>query len=291
MLRPEDAKSVILSDRRRLSYFEVGHPDGKPIMFFHGTPNTAISVDETPPETGARVISVNRPGYGESDPKPYRTLLEWADDVRELADHLDLGRFAVCGVSGGGPHVLVCAHELVDRLACAAVVSSIGSPAYPVADERVNKNTQETVSTIRESPARYYESLTATVEKRMANPGADLQAVLASMPEAERALFASKLDVLPVWINEAYTHGADGWFGDQMASRGNPWGFNLEDIRTPVLLYHGDADSNVSVEVTREYERRIPGCRARYYPGEGHWAGRVHWLEILRDVMNTGEWQ
>ena len=49
-----------------------------------------------------RLISVDRPGIGLSDPLPGRRLLDWADDVRELANALELRRFRVVGLSGGG---------------------------------------------------------------------------------------------------------------------------------------------------------------------------------------------
>jgi pimeloyl-ACP methyl ester carboxylesterase len=47
-------------------------------------------------------VSVDRPGHGLSDPQPNRTLLGWADDIRQLADHLQIDQFYVEGWSAGG---------------------------------------------------------------------------------------------------------------------------------------------------------------------------------------------
>ena len=99
--------SITLRDGRRLSYLEFGALDGEPVLFFHGTPGSRLFYH--PDESilinlGIRLITVDRPGYGRSDPKPNRTYLDWPDDVEQLVTKLKLDRFAIAGHSGGGPH-------------------------------------------------------------------------------------------------------------------------------------------------------------------------------------------
>ena len=54
-------------------------------------------------DLGVYIVSIDRPGYGESDPHPTRTLKSLALDVEELADQLELGtKFYVIGFSMGG---------------------------------------------------------------------------------------------------------------------------------------------------------------------------------------------
>ena len=48
---------------------------------------------------GARLIAVDRPGYGFSTFQQERTYARWAEDVQELAEHLDVQRLAVLGFS------------------------------------------------------------------------------------------------------------------------------------------------------------------------------------------------
>jgi pimeloyl-ACP methyl ester carboxylesterase len=69
---------------------------------------------------GVRLLAIDPPGLGGSDPLPGYTLRSWARDGIELAGHLGLGRFAVLGWSWGGPYALALAHEYPDR------VTSIG---------------------------------------------------------------------------------------------------------------------------------------------------------------------
>lgn len=61
-------------------------------------------------------MSFDRPGYGESDPHPTRTLKSLALDIEELADQLELGStFYVVGMSMGGELVWPCIKYIPHR--------------------------------------------------------------------------------------------------------------------------------------------------------------------------------
>ena len=101
-----DGKTIRLRDGRLLGYAEYGVPEGKPVLHFNGFPGTrfeASLIADAAARVGVRLIGVDRPGMGLSDFQPGRRILDWPDDVLELADALGLERFAVMGVSGGGP--------------------------------------------------------------------------------------------------------------------------------------------------------------------------------------------
>ncbi len=77
----------------------------------------------------ARIISVDRPGYGLSSPQPNRTILDHAKDVDYLANHLGLDSYAVLGISGGGPYALACAAMLpADKLKAVSIIGGLGPP-------------------------------------------------------------------------------------------------------------------------------------------------------------------
>src|SRR4051812_35482752 len=118
---------VPLKDGRKLAVIEYGDTQGVPVMFFHGTSGSRLLFledDEISKELGIRLISLDRPGFGLSDPKANRTLLDWADDVNEAADFLKLGKFSIVGVSGGGAFAAACAYKLAGRLDSVALVAS-----------------------------------------------------------------------------------------------------------------------------------------------------------------------
>lgn len=65
---------------------------------------------------GIHFVSFDRPGYGESDPDPNRTMKSIALDIEELADQLKLGpNFYVIGTSMGGQVVWGCLKYIPHR--------------------------------------------------------------------------------------------------------------------------------------------------------------------------------
>lgn len=62
------------------------------------------------------IVSFDRPGYGESDPNPKRTVKSMALDIEELADQLGLGsKFYIIGFSMGGQVVWSCLKYIPHR--------------------------------------------------------------------------------------------------------------------------------------------------------------------------------
>jgi len=117
--RPLTDSDLALADGRKLTCAEYGDRNGVPLFVFHGLPGSRLSwglLPDPPFPPGVRVIAPDRPGYGGSDPHPGRSLLSWADDVAAVADTLELGRFGVLGISGGGPGALACASRMPERL-------------------------------------------------------------------------------------------------------------------------------------------------------------------------------
>jgi pimeloyl-ACP methyl ester carboxylesterase len=186
MTAPRSDDVIVLPDGRRLAYAEYGDPDGEPVFLFHGLPGSRLSwglLPGAPIPTGLRIIAPDRPGYGGSDPKPGRSLLDWADDVAQLADTLNISEFDIVGVSGGGPGALACAWKMPDRLTTVGIVSSPAPTDAPGVFEgmsRTNRffvklawrmpwlsmlNFKFLASLIRRDPARYINTMRLKVPK------------------------------------------------------------------------------------------------------------------------------
>ena len=121
-----------LPDGRRIGYAEYGSVDGLPAIALHGTPGSRFMfalTDEGARARGLRIIAPERPGYGLSDVHHFDTLAETAEDVEAIADALGIGRFALIGVSGGGPHAVAAAARLKDRVLRMALIGPVGPVA------------------------------------------------------------------------------------------------------------------------------------------------------------------
>src|SRR5512136_1482675 len=110
--------TIALSDGRTLAYAEYGDPTGQPVFFFHGMPGSRLfrPPDQITAKVGVRLITTDRPGYGLSTFQPGRRFLDWPGDIAQLADHLNMEKFAVMGHSAGGPYVAACAYALPQRV-------------------------------------------------------------------------------------------------------------------------------------------------------------------------------
>lgn len=108
-----DSRSLLLPDGRRLAHHVEGDPTGLPVLWHDGTPGSRVPWVVP---TGVRLLTFDRPGSGASDPRPGQSLLDVAEDVRLLLDHLGWPAGHLVGFSNGGPHALATAAHLGRRV-------------------------------------------------------------------------------------------------------------------------------------------------------------------------------
>jgi len=99
---PKADGTIRLRDGRRMAYCEWGDLDGWPVVLLHGQPGSRLFCpdEEATQAAGTRLITIDRPGYGLSDPRPGYAIMDWASDYVELADQLELPPCPVVGWSG-----------------------------------------------------------------------------------------------------------------------------------------------------------------------------------------------
>jgi pimeloyl-ACP methyl ester carboxylesterase len=93
------------------------------------------------------------------------------------------------------------------------------------------------------------------------------------LPEVDRRVLC-RFDQREAFIEgylEAFRQGRVGVTQDlRLLTR--PWGFDLNSIRAPTHVHHGDADTTVPPEHARRFAQSIPGARLRLHPGHGHFS-------------------
>ncbi|NDY42363.1 alpha/beta hydrolase [Dissulfurirhabdus thermomarina] len=282
-------RCIPLPDGRRIGAAEYGDPAGRPVFYFHGFPGSRIEArlaHEAAARAGIRLVALDRPGYGASDPQPGRTLHDWAEDVARCADALGLSRFAVLGLSGGGPYAAAVAAALPGRVRAAGLLSPLGPAHLPELARAMRRHQRLGFAAARRAPG-----LTAAlavpvvaVTKRFERAAFALMA--AALPPPDRAVLRGTpaAGILLASFREAVRPGAAGLASD-LAIYARPWGLDPGKIRVPALVWHGGADRTVPPAMGRHLAAAIPGCRARLFPGEGHFSLAVrHMDEILADL-------
>ncbi len=284
--------TITLADGRAYAFEEWGDPDGELLFWLHGTPGGRFGRH---PDLslwsglGLRVVTVDRPGYGESAPLPGRAVAHVAADVAAVADHLDAGRFAVLGASGGGPHALAVAALLGDRVrACVPACS-----AAPTNDQEENSQVEinRESSRVMKEQGRpgMIRRLSTLREQILADPLGGLLAQLPDAPQADQEWFSRPAvqQMMAEAMTDALQPGVDGWVDDSMSLIHDPWGFHPGAIRCPTHFWHSDDDANAPLSAVQRVVSAVPGAWLTTWHGQGHSAPSRNAEQVLTDLVAT----
>jgi len=278
---------------RRLSYYQYGAMDGVPIFFCHGT-GSHIHValfHKAAKESGYRIIVPDRPGIGLSEFYRDRKILDGADDIASLADHLGIDKFGVIGISGGGPTLLACAYSLASRLkfvvdlACAAPLYTDPSALKDLGwVDRVYAKLGVWL------PLGLFQipfALLGFQQKMLKSPQAFAKMMQSSMCKADMELFKDK-DLQYLFMRdfqELFKQGSKGPSLDAQLIY-HPWGFDVRDIKCHVDIRQGSEDRWIPPSFSRYLAGALPNAKLYMIQGQGHFYHMVYAEETLKMIKN-----
>lgn len=274
---------IPLADGRKLGYAEYGAPNGSPVLFFHGSPGSSyIHADmaEIAARHGIRLIAVDRPSYGLSDPQPGRAMLDWPDDIAALTDTLGLQRYAIIGFSGGSPYALACAYKLPGRVAKIALVGAFAPAGAPGVMEGMSPAVSGLWALAQANP----DELRNTFAAIASSPAALVEAMSASLPEWDKIEVNKRTAEFEAEYARTLRSGVEGVATDFVLISGS-WGFPLDGIKTEIHLWCGTVDQNTPPAMTNYLSSILPNSRTFMLPDEGHLSLYVHWEEILERLV------
>ncbi len=289
MTGPHADEVLTLADGRLLAWAEWGDPRGSPLVFLHPSPGSRLLCPD-PAATmaaGVRLITVDRPGYGRSDPVAEPTLAGFAHDVERLLDHLWVGQVGVVGWSSGGQYAAACAAVLAERVTAVALV------ATPAPDTRLRWLSP---------PFREVAELAKDDPRRALASAEELAAPLAAVPQQAKDGSVGPLDVSPfdlatgahpeekralaVMWGEAFRAGARGLAADVVAGS-RPWGFAMSRIPAPVALFYDEDDPVIDLAHGWWWAGTLPRAELIVCPGRLHPVPFGAWGDILRAVAEA----
>jgi pimeloyl-ACP methyl ester carboxylesterase len=284
------ANFLTLPENRQLAYAEFGDPKGHPVFHFHGSPSSRLEPlllgDLVFKQLGLRVIAPDRPGMGQSDFQPDRGFSDWPKDIAFLADALDIDKFSILGISGGGGYVAACAAKIPERLHAAAIVSGawqmnlsedmptvsrwmwMMAKKFPVFHQILLKVMEQS---LKGSP----KQVMAMFEKQL--PPVDFEV----LQRSDRMKIACETSL------EALRHGVKGAAWDlQLYVR--DWDFSLDEIQIPLQLFHGERDLNVPIASVKRVLASLPTANLVTYPDEGHFSLIMNRFEAIAKALVGG---
>lgn len=267
---------VTLRDGRTLAFAEHGSPSGQPIIYCHGVPSSRVEGDlivngPTASALGVRVIVPDRPGMGHSEYQPGRRIVDWPNDVVDLANALGLGRFAVLGSSGGAPFAAACGALIPDRVRVVGVLGGVAPADAPGVLKAMSGPLRIMFHLGRFAPLLLRGLFRLNLRAMRRGGQRASERMTAWAPEPDRILLqrAEIRDGFMSCFEEACRQGSRGPATD-VSLIARSWGFELSAVNVPVLLWHGERDRNVPIACGRYLASAFPRCRATFYPEEAH---------------------
>jgi pimeloyl-ACP methyl ester carboxylesterase len=286
-------KVLRLRSGAQVAFDQYGDPKGLPVFFCHGWPSSRTMAELTDDAAGAlgiRIISPDRPGIRGSEFQPDRTLLDWPPLLRELAAHLQIGRFRILAISGGAPYAYVAARMVPEQVEAVAVVSG-APPIAELKDRSGLLHLHNRMLALRASRPALLRALF-----HVARPFAAMKLPIRVRPLLLKILQPCDANVLRdsrsfeacfESARQAWRSSAAGVMADAEIYA-KPWGFQLEDVRVPVRLWHGKKDRTFSFQLAEQIAGRLPNCELRLVEDAGHYSLPIrHTHEILGDLIGA----
>ncbi|MCG3126343.1 MAG: hypothetical protein CHACPFDD_01176 [Phycisphaerae bacterium] len=280
-----ETEFVTLADGRRLAFRQHGRRDGVPVFVMHGLPGSRLQHNpdlEIAASVGARVISVDRPGIGRSDAHAERRILDWADDLAQLADRLALPRFALGGWSGGGPYAAACAVKLRPRLTRVLVANGMAPLNELPRWSGMRRGNRLLLNLARVAPWLLPPMIAMLGRRARRNPAGHFDAFVRGLPACDRAVIDDPR-YRPMFerdLQESLAPGAGGIM-TELRLLVRPWGFDVGEIECEVGLMVGAYDTITPEVVGRFWLEHLRRPDPMWLRDDGHFVVVRHWREFL----------
>lgn len=304
------------STKRLISWAEFGSPNGRPIIYLHGTPSSRLECAEFHQELhncNIRLIAPDRPGFGRSEVHPGRTIGGYASDVRALAKQLNLSEYAVMGQSGGGPYALACARYIRPEEGLRAVAVLGGLSPFESGFEGAHWATAFSLKMAKWTPGLLGFFLRLPIPSRKGNFTGPLEewtvdpSMLAEAEKTQQAFvntmkgrekeIMSKPGVvhhLTTTFVEATIQGVDAHLYESKLFA-QEWDFKLQDItfasesKRPLIMWYGTEDVNTTVHMGKWIAERVAGSQLREVEGETHNTLVVKFVHYCDELLKIAE--
>lgn len=283
---------MAVGPRRRLGFAEFGPPDGRAVVWLHGTPGARRQIPEEARrlahEMGLRIIGIDRPGIGSSTPHLHADVRGLAGDLEVVADSLGVDEMALIGLSGGGPYALAAAHAMPDRIVAVAVLGGVAPTRGPdaIGGGLVSLGVRlAPLVALTHVPTGMLLTGAVRLARPVASPGLDLYARLS--PAGDRALL--RRPELKAMFLDDLLNGSRKQLSAPLADVilfTRDWGFRVGDVTVPVRWWHGDADHIVPFAHGEHVVGLLPDAELHVLAGESHLGGLGAGEHILTTLVS-----
>ena len=246
-------KKVHCDNGCKLAYKVYGDKEGYPVLTHHGLVGSIIqpNLEEELVGLGIRMINIARPGYGESSVCKMESYADWARMIKPLIAELELSKFDVLGMSAGAPYCYALGALMPDKVQRIFIYS--GLPALCETDVM---NAYPNLPDVKKEYAFYRQASLEDIAKSL------YKMYLASLSEEVLEL----IDFRDSMANNCFGMAREAKL------QSLDWGFNLKDVRPPVLMQHSKIDQEAPFAAARKTSDLLPDCTLQILENAPHFS-------------------
>lgn len=261
-------------DKTKIFYKDWG--TGQPILFSHGWPLSGDAWEAQMlffGQQGYRVIAHDRRGHGRSDqPWDGNNMDQYADDLAELIEKLDLSNLVLVGHSTGGGEI---AHY-IGRHGNARVAKVVLVGAVPPLMLKTDSNPEGTPIEVFDNIRKGTATDRSQTFKDLTMPFYGFNRDGAKVNEGLRESF---------WL-EGMIGSIKGHYDCIREFSEIDYTDDLKKIEKPTLVIHGDDDQIVPIAASAEKTVKIvKNATLKVYPGAPHGLAQTEAEKFNKDVL------
>jgi pimeloyl-ACP methyl ester carboxylesterase len=265
--------------------------EGTALIPFHGFPGSHKQSQFLRPwarKFNLRVLAPDRPGYGKSEPQPKSDLKKFIQGLEKVLDEKKIEKFYLLGLSGGNPSAVTAAGYFGDRVL--GLASVCGLAPFGDAPEAFPEGQRKWLSVVKRTPEFLLRPM---IDKMIQgfDPMKRIDDLISKLPEGDQQALNNSggRAIMIESLQEAMHHGSAGAVFD-LKSFVSPWPVDLDKIRVPYNIWHGEADRVVLPACARQLHASVPHSRLHLLPHEGHYSLPIRRAEeILTELLASGK--
>ncbi|WP_066890851.1 alpha/beta fold hydrolase [Clostridium nigeriense] len=292
MVNFNNLKSVTLSNGETLTYREEGLGN-KVILLIHGNMSSSkhwdILVDKI--KNKFKIIAVDMRGFGGSSyNKPINSLNDFAKDIEEFLNIINIENCSVIGWSTGGGVALELAANISEKIEKVVLLESVGIKGYPIAKKDKNGlPTNELLKTkeeIAEDPIQVKPVLEALKTNNKEFYRTLWNAAIYTHNKPADDLYEEYLEDMLTQRNLVDVDYALATFNMTNENNGVNDGSNKYNlVKAPVLILQGDRDYVVPMSMAEETNKYIKNSKVIVLKDSGH-SPMIDSMSQLLDELN-----
>tara|TARA_Y100001935_G_scaffold7827_1_gene5897 strand:- start:782 stop:1819 length:1038 start_codon:yes stop_codon:yes gene_type:complete len=260
------------NNNKTIYYIDDGKDTDTPVVFIGGLGTSVRAIRlldflrSYREELGLRFISIERNGFGQTPFNPDFNMNTYIQDVIAILNHLDIEKFSLFGISGGGPYASKIASIIPERIESMHMAATL--PVLGTKDRCSKGKINNIYKDIIKYPMKYF-AFSSNSPVHQVDGFQDT-----AYDEAARTFFLNgqmaNIDPLDHELTLFCNEGI----------------INTESFVGSVYVYAGKADPLIGEGDIENWEKFYPNADVikRIYPGEGHDVQYRHLDQILIDI-------